>query len=137
MRLRLDLRNDMAELEAAVGALESALGEAGIPFALVHDVRLISEEVLTNAICHGCDPDTAHAIAIDARFEEDRLRLEFRDDGPEFDPLARELPDVDAGIDERPIGGLGVFLVRELAESVSYERAGGFNVLRVVLRLPG
>lgn len=136
MRLRLDLRNDLAELDAAVCALESALGDAGLPFALVHDARLVAEEVLTNAIRHGCDPGAAHAIALEARFEDACLRIEFRDDGAAFDPLAREAPVLDAEIDERPIGGLGVFLVRELAESVSYERAGAFNVLRVVLRLP-
>mgnify|MGYP003444340506 CR=1 FL=1 len=65
---------------------------------------------------------------------DDRLALAFRDDGAAFDPLARADPDLDAGIDERPIGGLGIFLVRELAESVSYERIGRDNVLRVHLR---
>ena len=137
MRLRLDLRNDMTELESAVAALESALGDAGVPADAIHDARLIAEEVLTNAICHGCDPDGTHAIAIEALLEARRLRIEFHDDGEAYDPLAREAPALEADIRERPIGGLGVFLVRELAESVSYERAGRFNVLRVVLRLPG
>lgn len=137
MQLRLEVDNDLDRLEATVVALEAALDEAGLPFGLVHDARLITEEVLTNVICHGCDPAASHTISIDAARDGELLRIEFRDDGAAFDPLSRESPQLDAGILERPIGGLGVFLVRKLAESVSYERAGGCNVLRVALRIPG
>ncbi|HQX26100.1 MAG TPA: SpoIIE family protein phosphatase, partial [Pseudomonadota bacterium] len=132
--LRFQSPNDIERLAQLVRELETALAAAGHDAELVHDARLIAEELLTNTLRHGCDPAVAHAIEVEARWTDDRLALAFRDDGAAFDPLARADPDLDAGIDERPIGGLGIFLVRELAESVSYERIGRDNVLRVHLR---
>ncbi|HQY37393.1 MAG TPA: SpoIIE family protein phosphatase [Pseudomonadota bacterium] len=132
--LRFQSPNDIERLAQLVRELETALAAAGHDAELVHDARLIAEELLTNTLRHGCDPAVAHAIEVEARWTDERLVLAFRDDGAAFDPLARADPDLDAGIDERPIGGLGIFLVRELAESVSYERIGRDNVLRVHLR---
>ena len=62
--------------------------------------------------------------------------MEFTDDGLAFNPIAQPLPDLEADIDERPIGGLGVHLVRELAERVDYTRTRGRNILKVILHIP-
>ncbi len=64
----------------------------------------------------------------------DRITLEFRDDCVAYNPLERDEPDLDADIEDRPIGGLGVHLIRQLAEEVSYVREEPHNILRVVLR---
>ncbi len=132
--LRFRAPNDVARLAQLVRELELALAGCGVAPDTVHDARLIAEELLTNTLCHGCDPALAHAIEVEAHVHEERLALVFRDDGAAFDPLARADPDIHADIEDRPIGGLGIFLVRELAESVSYERIGGDNVLTVGLR---
>jgi len=124
----------VVRLAQLVHELELALAGRGVAPDTVHDARLIAEELLTNTLCHGCDPALAHAIEVEARVHAERLVLVFRDDGAAFDPLARADPDIHADIEDRPIGGLGIFLVRELAESVSYERIGGDNVLTVGLR---
>ena len=76
------------------------------------------------------DGDVLHA-----RVDDGRLWLEFRDRGQAFDPTAHAAPALDADIGERGIGGLGVFLVQELAEVIAYQRLDGCNVLRVTLRL--
>jgi anti-sigma regulatory factor (Ser/Thr protein kinase) len=57
--------------------------------------------------------------------------LTVEDDGPAFDPLSLAVPDVTASLDERPVGGLGVFLVRRMMDSVSYHRVGARNQLRM------
>jgi len=64
---------------------------------------------------------------------EDGLFLELMDDGMPFDPLAQNLPDVDAELEDREVGGLGVFLVRTLSSEVNYHREGDHNVLQLVL----
>ena len=97
------------------------------------DARLIVEEVACNAVEHAVAPGAP--LEMHARVEDDRLWLEFRDRGPAFDPTAREAPDLDADIAERDIGGLGVFLVQELAERIEYRRSDGCNILRITLRL--
>jgi sigma-B regulation protein RsbU (phosphoserine phosphatase) len=132
--LRWQSPNELDRLAQLVCEMEGALAAAGYGADTVHDARLIAEELLTNTLRHGCDPAVAHAIVVEVQSFDQGLALVFRDDGAPFDPLANALPDLDVGIEERPIGGLGVLLVRELAESVSYERVGRDNVLRVQLR---
>ena len=74
------------------------------------------------------------ATTCDVARHDAGLHVEFREDGRPFDPLSHDVPDLDAPLHERPIGGLGVHLVRELAQRVEYERIEPYNVLRVVLR---
>ena len=71
-----------------------------------------------------------------ATVEGNQLAMEFRDDGRPFDPLSQPTPDLYADIADRPIGGLGVHLIRELAEEVAYARDDGQNILRIVLHIP-
>jgi anti-sigma regulatory factor (Ser/Thr protein kinase) len=63
--------------------------------------------------------------------------MTVEDDGPQFDPLSLPLPDVTAGLADRRVGGLGVFLVRKTMDSVSYARIAGRNQLRMSKRLGG
>ena len=98
------------------------------------DLRLIAEEVVCNAIEHGDAGGPQRQIVVDIARDDDGLHVEFRDNGRPFDPLDQEPPDLDVDILERPIGGLGVHLVRELAHSVRYRREEPYNVLHVILR---
>lgn len=135
MPLQLDLRNDLASLEDAVASLEARLLEQSLPRPVVDDARLIAEEVLANAIRHGMVQHEVHSLAIRIDRDDELLTLEFLDDGRAYNPLAAPAPPIDAPLKERPIGGLGVYLVCEVAESVRYERRDGRNVLHVVLRI--
>jgi anti-sigma regulatory factor (Ser/Thr protein kinase) len=135
MLLQLDLRNDLVSLEDAVAAIEERLIEESVPRPVVDDARLIAEEILGNAIKHGCVQHEVHALAVHMERDDERLHLEFRDDGTPYNPLVTRPPPLDAPLKERPIGGLGVYLVCELAESVRYERRDRLNVLHVVLRV--
>ena len=64
------------------------------------------------------------------------ITLSFRDDGAPFDPLAHPSPDLEADLEDRDIGGLGVHLVRTLADEITYVREARHNLLRVVLLRP-
>jgi anti-sigma regulatory factor (Ser/Thr protein kinase) len=66
--------------------------------------------------------------------DDDAVSLEFRDQGEPFDPMAQTPPDLDVPLEERPIGGLGLTLVRALADEARYAREGPVNVLRLVKR---
>jgi anti-sigma regulatory factor (Ser/Thr protein kinase) len=57
------------------------------------------------------------------------------DDGHEFDPLAKEAPDLTLSVEDRPIGGLGIHLLRNLTDGMSYERRDGLNRLTLTKRL--
>ena len=123
----------------AVGILmdevDAGLAGHGLPATLMHDVHLVLEEVTCNVFSHGQVQGRDPALELLVSVDSDRLCLEFRDDGLAFNPLSQPAPDLDADIGERPIGGLGVHLVRELAEEVAYSRDDHHNVLRVVLHI--
>lgn len=109
--------------------LESELHAHGVDRETLHEVRLIAEEVLSNALTHGCHSTFGVAVAAVYEVENERVRLSFEDDGSPFDPLAQNLPDVDVPLEDRGIGGLGVLLVRELGREVRYQRRNGLNLL--------
>ena len=66
--------------------------------------------------------------------DRSRFVVELIDEGVPFDPLAVEDPDMRAGVVDRPIGGLGIFLVRRVMDEVAYLRDGSRNVLKLVIR---
>ena len=130
------LRRD--QVHHLLRSLNAALIAQGYDDALRADLCLITEEVVCNALEHAAPArayDDAHRLRIDIRRDGPRLHVEFRDTGVAYDPLSCPPPDLDAGIDERPIGGLGVYLVQTLADEVRYAREEPHNVLRLVVHL--
>jgi anti-sigma regulatory factor (Ser/Thr protein kinase) len=136
MRIQLRAPQDRELLPSLFAAIDEAMARAGIAHALAHDVHLVSEEVVCNAIDHGQQPGREHEVTVEIAIRDDRVVLCFRDDGDPFDPLSQPPPDLEADIEVRPIGGLGVHLIRTLADEITYERESHCNVLRVVLLRP-
>ena len=143
MLIRLIVPGEHARVEDLNASLEAVLANHAIDRAIRDDVRLIVEELACNAIDHGGGNDAAgdtgvgqHPLDVHIDIVDSLLTLEFRDGGVAFDPTLAPTPDLDADILDRPIGGLGVHLIRELAESVEYRRADSQNILRVGLRIP-
>lgn len=133
MRMRLVLPDDRTRLRELDAAIVEALSAGGVAFDVIADVLLIAEEVVCNAIDHGFSEHRSHEIVVTVAQLPEQVAIEFRDDGIEYNPLDRPAPDLEAEIGDRPIGGLGVHLVRALADEVSYHRDATHNVLRVVL----
>ena len=133
MQIRLQVPQDRELLPSLFAAIEEALAHAGIAAALAHDVLLISEEVVCNAIDHGGCHAPGHQVTVEMAIRDDRVTLCFRDDGEPFDSLDQPPPDLEADLEERPVGGLGVHLIRTLADEIRYSREGHFNILHVVL----
>ena len=98
-------------------------------------IKLCVEELFVNIAHYAYNPDVGIAkISIDTVEEEDgkpKMIISFADEGYPYDPLAMPEPDVDAVLEDRPIGGLGVFLVRNTMDSVGYEHKNGQNILTI------
>lgn len=133
MEISLKVPGERDQLADLIAALEGVLAQEGVHPGVVHDVQLVAEEVVCNAIDHGRIDGHGHEISVRIALLDGRVRLEFRDDCRPYNPLEQPDPDLDADILDRPIGGLGVHLIRELAEDVSYRRDEPHNVLTVVL----
>ncbi len=119
-----------------IAQVDAGLSGHGLPATVMHDVHLVVEEVACNVLSHGVEEGREPRLELLASVEGNRLAMEFRDNGRAFDPLAQPPPDLDADICDRPIGGLGVHLIKELAEQVAYTRDDRHNVLRIVLHIP-
>ena len=109
----------------------------GLPGALVRAVHVALDELLSNTVRSGFAPGQTGRI--DVRFEiaEGALDVLIVDDGLPFDPLARVDPDTTAPLEARPVGGLGIYLVRQLVDSVDYKRLGRENRLHLKKRIIG
>ena len=107
----------------------------GVPQPVINVMGLVLEELLTNLLSHGYTDEAEHAIALRVRLNEAELELELEDDGRPFNPLEFPPPDVTLPLDQRPLGGLGVHLVRRMMDGMEYRRIGDRNVLRLRKRL--
>lgn len=125
-------------IDDALRHMEQSIEEFGQqeqwPDDLIFKLHLILEELGLNAMTYG----GASSVRVIISEDGDRVTIEISDDGGAFDPLndAPE-PDVDAALEERRIGGLGIHLVRTLTNDLSYRREGGRNHLTLVTRRPG
>lgn len=138
MLIRLIVPGEYARVEDLNASLEAVLKRHGISRNVRDDVRLIVEELASNAIDYGNgEPGRGQQeLSVDIGIVEDLLNLEFRDTGAPFDPLTAPEPDLEADIVDRAVGGLGVYLIRHLAHRIAYARIDNYNVLRVSLRIP-
>ena len=120
------------QLEQISAAVE-ALGERDdSPFDLVFKINLVLEELGVNVVNHGGD---ASEIEVSLAVSPDTVTVEIVDDGQPFNPLTdAPEPDLEAALEDRPIGGLGVYLVREMMDELHYTRQDGKNRLAMVKR---
>ncbi|MDQ8161372.1 MAG: ATP-binding protein [Gemmatimonadota bacterium] len=117
-------------LPALVEFLQRAWQEGALPEAAAFPFELALDEIFMNVVMHGTTPDgPPREVVVSLRDEGNRVTMVMEDDGPAFDPLTLATPDIDAPIEERELGGLGVFLVRELMDDVSYAHTGTHNQL--------
>jgi len=122
-----------------VGEVNAAFAEFAEAHALPADVRrsinISLDELLANALSHGRMGRDPCSVTVELKLDDERVTVVFTDDGPPFDPFERDAPDTTLSIEERPIGGLGLHLVKQLMDEVSYQRREGHNVVVLVKQL--
>ena len=103
---------------------------------LLFRVHLVLEELVLNVIDYGFDDGKDdHDLVIVLTSEDDALTIELTDDGLPFDPTKdSQTPDVNAPLEDRPIGGLGVYLVQTMMDEMHYRREDDKNHLKLVVR---
>lgn len=112
-------------------AFEAFSAAHGIAAPVAHAAQVALDEILSNTVRSGFPPGRAGHIDIRFDLADGALDLLIVDDGIPFDPLGRADPDTGAPLEARPVGGLGIYLVRRLMDSVEYEHRDGKNRLRL------
>ena len=115
---------------AAIEAVETALEPYDVPGPLSFKLHLALEEVLLNLV-HHTELTEQDAATVCIEQDQDVLSLTVMDAAAAFDPLAAAAPDLSLDVDDRPVGGLGIHLLKESTQSMTYQRSGGMNILQL------
>jgi anti-sigma regulatory factor (Ser/Thr protein kinase) len=116
--------------------IASVCAAAGVPRKTCLRLTLLVEELFTNTVVHGHGRDTESPIHLTVDVHVESIALTYEDTAPPHDPFAKVgVPDEAAGVEERPVGGLGVMLIAAMAERVQYTYAGGRNRISLIMPL--
>jgi serine/threonine-protein kinase RsbW len=126
---------EAAQLAVLTQFLQDFWADERLPPEHALSFELALEEIFVNVMTHGASQDKVPEVQLTLLLSDHDLSMTLEDDGPHFDPLARPQPDVTAEVSQRPVGGLGIFLVRKLMDAVSYERVAARNCLRMSKRV--
>ncbi len=135
-RLSLKMPPELEEMKR-IDAEIAAFGKAdGWPSELEFQIKLVFEEVVINVVNYGFEKhDEGSEVDIEISSDADAVRMVIRDNGRAFDPLTEAPdPDTESEVPDRPVGGLGIHLVRKMMDSVEYRREGDWNCLSVSKR---
>ena len=132
--LSLKVKSNREELDNITEAIEGLGLEEVWPPELLYRVNLVIEELVLNIMDHGHEADdTESVIDITLTSEPESVTIEISDDGFAFDPLTdAPLPDIEASVQDRQIGGLGIHFARTLMDEFTYRREDGRNHLTLV-----
>ena len=133
--LSIALKHDRHELVRLAEAVERFAAEQHLPDDTLTNVNLVLDEVVSNVIKYGRAGDAEGAITVSLALEGGLLTIDLSDDGIAFNPLEVPPPNLDLPITERPIGGLGIHIVKALTETASYRREHERNHLSMTLRV--
>src|SRR5262249_10192129 len=112
--LTLQIKTTLAAVQSANQSVSRWLAGHNAPDSLQYFANLVIEELATNCIKYGYDDAAEHLIEVVLRLSQGELELTVSDDGHPFNPLDLPAPDLQAAPEERPIGGLGIHLVRRM-----------------------
>lgn len=129
MKKQIILENRIDELVRLTSFTEAFGEEWNIAPEVVFNLQLALEECVTNVIMYAYPPEEQHTLQVTAELQEPDLIFTIEDSGVPFDPTPVAEADTSLSAEERPIGGLGIFLVRQLMDSVEYRREGDRNLL--------
>lgn len=130
--LHLTICNDLSEIGRIAPIVEEFCTDHRLGDEIAHAINLSLDELLTNTIKYGYDDAVRHDIEIRLTVQDDQMTVVLDDDARAFDPTVASDPDIDADLDDRPLGGLGIHFVRAMMDDVHYRRLDGRNQLTLV-----
>ena len=135
MALNITFRNDIAEISRLAGFIDEVAEKFSLPMDMVFSLNLVLEEAVTNVIMYAYPKEEHEFIYLSADIQDGSLVFVLTDSGKEFDPTLMPDADITLSAEDRQIGGLGIFLIRQIMNEVKYERIDNKNVLTLEKKL--
>jgi sigma-B regulation protein RsbU (phosphoserine phosphatase) len=135
IRHSITLPNDINTVPQLNDFIDGFSLEAGLDMSMTMSLNLALEEAVVNVMTYAYAPDTQGELTLEAVADKGVVTFILTDTGVPFDPTAKEDADTTLGIEDRPIGGLGIFMVRQLMDTIDYQRVDGQNILTLTKKL--
>lgn len=135
MEKSIILANDISEISRLNDFIEDIGNEFSLTPDVVFNLNLVLEEAVVNVINYAYPKDDHESIYLSAKMQNESIILVLTDTGKEFDPTMVPDADVTLSAEDRQIGGLGIFLIRQIMNEVKYERIEGKNILTMEKKL--
>ncbi len=137
MKTVLRLKNDLNEIERLANSVLAFGDENKLKDNIIWEIRLILEEIVTNIISYGYEDKENHIIVVSIDTGEKDITISIKDDGIPYNILEHPKPDLEIPFQDRDIGGLGIYMVREIMDEVNYKRVDNMNQLVMRRSLSG
>ena len=135
MEKSIILANDLSEISRLNDFIEDIGNEFSLTPDVVFNLNLVLEEAVVNVINYAYPKEEHESIYLSAKMQDESIILVLTDTGKEFDPTMAPDADITLSAEDRQIGGLGIFLIRQIMNEVRYERIDGKNVLTLEKKL--
>ena len=128
----LNIEATIDNIPTVTAFVDEKLEELNCPIKAQMQIDIAIDELFSNIAKYAYHPGSGPAT-VKVEVEEDPMAviITFIDHGTPYDPLANEDPDVTLNVDEREIGGLGIFVVKKTMDDISYEYKDGHNILKI------
>ena len=134
-RKKIVMRNNIADITQMAEFVETLCEEYHLPKDATFNLNLALEEAVSNVMKYAYPDNEEHEILLTVNKENNNIIFELSDTGKAFDPTKVRDADVTISAEERPIGGLGIFIIRKIMKSVEYKRERDRNVLIMIYEL--
>lgn len=124
--------NNLSEINKIRILLEDYNSQNLFSDEILFKLNLVIEELFTNIVSYGFIDEKVHYIELETAIENKKFSAVLIDDGIAFNPLEKDEPDLDASLNDREIGGLGIHLMKNLMDEYDYERVDNKNILTVI-----
>ncbi|HPI38139.1 MAG TPA: ATP-binding protein [Ignavibacteriaceae bacterium] len=133
MTYSFKIKNDISELSFVKEEIDKILSKLSLSKNISNDIHLVVEEAVINVISYAFQDDTEHEIEILVITNSNLISIEIIDDGMEFDPInVCDPTDLNASLEDRKVGGLGIYLIKKLMDEVNYKRFENKNILTLI-----
>lgn len=123
------IENKVAELTTMAKKIKELADKWQLSQALAVNINLVIEEALSNIIFYAYPDNDRHNIKVSLTLVDHMLTIKITDDGIPFNPLSQQQPDITLSAEERPVGGLGIFLISQIMDKMDYTRDKNQNIL--------
>jgi len=130
--LTINLPAKLENLERWMNAVSECAREQGYDQKRISKIELALEEALVN-ICKYSYPEEPRNAEVSCKQDNSRFIIEIVDSGIPFDMTSLPAPDITSSVEQRKIGGLGIFLIKKTVDEVEYRREGNFNILNLTI----